>query len=54
MGMLPGKRLHPTVTDLNRLAPFMKPEANVNDERLLRKTALNMSHYTMQTTSCSC
>lgn len=53
-GMLPGKRSHPSGTNLKRMAQFIKPEANVNDERLLCKTALNTSHYMMQTTLCSC
>lgn len=47
MGMLPAKHLYSTVTNINRMTQFIKPEANVNDERLLCKATLNMSHYMM-------
>jgi len=47
MGMLPGKHLYPTVTNIKRMTQFINPEANVNDERLLCKTALNICHYMM-------
>lgn len=42
------------VTNPNRVAQVIKPEANVNDERLLCRRALNTSHYMMQTTLRGC